>query len=558
MARVVRSAKYARTVALFLGFRKASTVKWRTRASRDQLSLPHHPLLWDNAHSMTQSAVSRILKTVNALIALLAAAALAGIYWYVWRPLPQRSGTITAPVAAPVTVSFDKLGVPHIRAASQRDALIAQGYVTAQDRLWQMDSLRRLAGGNLAEIVGPRAVELDRESRELRLRRIAEQGYVRLLPEDRAALAAYTLGVNQFIATHRTELPVEFILLGYQPRPWSAIDSLLICLHMFRDLTNTWRNDLIKRSMLADADAQKVNFLFASRSGNEPLPGSNAWALAGSRTASGKPILSNDMHLEYSMPGIWYMTHLNAPGLDVSGVALPGVPGVVVGHNQRVAWGITNLQFDVQDLYLEKMDDNGHYLYKGQVEQAQQERELIPVKGQSPIEMPVWVTRHGPIILTDGAQRVALRWTAAEPGALQFPVLDINHAQNWEQFTTALKRWTGPGANFVYADVDGNIGYHAAGSLPKRHGFAGDVPVEGSSGDWRHPIRRIALGLQPARRHHCQRQSKSLSAGLSLSGEWQLRAARPGDPDPQADLRAHRLAPAGHAGGADGCLLRVQ
>ena len=433
---------------------------------------------------MTQSAVSRILKTVNALIALLAAAALAGIYWYVWRPLPQRSGTITAPVAAPVTVSFDKLGVPHIRAASQQDALIAQGYVTAQDRLWQMDSLRRLAGGNLAEIVGPRAVELDRESRELRLRRIAEQGYVRLLPEDRAALAAYTLGVNQFIATHRTELPVEFILLGYQPRPWSAIDSLLICLHMFRDLTNTWRNDLIKRSMLADADAQKVNFLFASRSGNEPLPGSNAWALAGSRTASGKPILSNDMHLEYSMPGIWYMTHLNAPGLDVSGVALPGVPGVVVGHNQRVAWGITNLQFDVQDLYLEKMDDNGHYLYKGQVEQAQQERELIPVKGQSPIEMPVWVTRHGPIILTDGAQRVALRWTAAEPGALQFPVLDINHAQNWEQFTTALKRWTGPGANFVYADVEGNIGYHAAGSLPKRHGFAGDVPVDGSSGDF--------------------------------------------------------------------------
>jgi penicillin amidase len=253
---------------------------------------------------------------------------------------------------------------------------------------------------------------------------------------------------------------------------------------MFRDLTNTWRNDLIKRSMLADGDKAKVNFLFAARSGNEPLPGSNAWALASSRTASGKPILSNDMHLEYSLPGIWYMTHLQAPGLDVSGVSLPGVPGVVVGHNQRIAWGITNLQFDVQDLYLEKMDENGRYLYKGQVEQAQQERELIQVKGQRPTEMNVWVTRHGPVVVANGPERMALRWTAAEPGALQYPVLDIDRAQNWEQFTTALKRWTGPGSNFVYADVDGNIGYHAAGNLPSRHGFAGDVPVDGSSGDF--------------------------------------------------------------------------
>ena len=181
---------------------------------------------------MTHSAISRIVKTINVLIALAAAAVLAGVWWYVWRPLPQRSGAVAAPVAATATVSFDTLGVPHIHAASQEDALIAQGYVTAQDRLWQMDSMRRLSGGNLAEIIGPRALDIDRESRQLRLRRIAEEGYLKLTPEDRAAFAAYALGVNQFIATHRNNLPVEFTLLGYQPRPWSAVDSLLVCLNL--------------------------------------------------------------------------------------------------------------------------------------------------------------------------------------------------------------------------------------------------------------------------------------------------------------------------------------
>ena len=434
---------------------------------------------------MTHSVVSRILKTFNVLIALVVAALLAAVYWYVWRPLPQRSGTIAAPVSAPVTVLFDTLGVPHIRAASQEDALIAQGYVTAQDRLWQMDSLRRFAGGDLAEILGPRAIDTDREARQLRVRRIAEDAYTRLTPEDRAAFAAYALGVNRFISTHLQNLPVEFTLLGYRPRPWSAVDSLLVCLNMFRDLTTTWRNDLIKRAMLADGDKQKVDFLFSSRSGDTPLPGSNSWALAGSRTASGKPILSSDMHLEYSLPGIWYMAHLQAPGLDVSGVTLPGAPGVVVGHNRNIAWGITNLGFDVQDLYVEKLDEHtGRYLYRGQVEQARAERDLVPVKGRPPTELAGWVTRHGPIMAADGEERLTLRWTAAEPGLLQYPVLDIDRARNWQEFTAALSRWTGPGSNFVYADVDGNIGYHAAGKLPKRHGFAGDLPVDGTSGDF--------------------------------------------------------------------------
>jgi penicillin amidase len=433
---------------------------------------------------MTHSLAARITRTVNILIAVAAVAILAGIYWFVWRPLPQHSGTLNLPLSAPATVAFDSLGVPHIHAASQEDAWIAQGYVTAQDRLWQMDSLRRLAGGNLAEIVGPVALELDQDARQLRLRRIAEDAYPKLNPEDRAAMAAYTLGVNRFIATHLNDLPVEFALLGYQPKPWSVVDSLLVCLNMFRDLTTTWRTDVLKHNMLSDGDAAKVNFLFASRAGDEPMHGSNAWVLAGSHTATGKPILSNDMHLEYSMPGIWYMTQLEAPGLDVSGVSLPGVPGVIVGHNQHIAWGITNLGFDVQDLYFEKMDGAGRYLFHGQVEQARQEREIIPVKGKPAVQLNMLVTRHGPVMVAKGPERLSLRWTAAEPGALQYPVLEINRAQNWQQFTTALQRWTGPGSNFVYADVDGNIGYHAAGKLPKRHGFAGDVPVDGTSGDF--------------------------------------------------------------------------
>src|ERR1035438_10293772 len=231
---------------------------------------------------MTHTVAARIMRAINVVVALALATVLAGLSWYVWRPLPQHSGAIAVPVTAPASVNLDALGVPHIHAASQEDAFIAQAYIAARDRLWQMDSLRRLAGGNLAEIVGPGALELDPESRQLRMRRIAEEGYPRLAPEDRAAFAAYTLGVNEFIATHLNDLPVEFTLLGYQPKPWSVVDCLLICLNMYRNLTTTWRNDIVKQNMLKDGDTAKVNYLFAARSGDETLPGSHGWAVAGS------------------------------------------------------------------------------------------------------------------------------------------------------------------------------------------------------------------------------------------------------------------------------------
>lgn len=432
---------------------------------------------------MAATVATRVVKLVNYLLLAVVVAALGVVYWFAWRPLPKTSGSLDAAISANASVQYDRLGVPHIRAAQLDDALFVQGYVTAQDRIFQMDLLRRFNAGELSEVFGAAAIDTDRESRRLRLRRVAEAAYVTLPPADRAALAAYARGVNHYLATHRSSLPIEFTLAQYQPRPWSVIDSLLICLHMFRSLTSTFRAELLKQSMRAEGDRQLVDQLFPVRSGDEAQPGSNAWVVAGARTASGKPLLSNDMHLEYSLPGIWYMTHLSAPGLEVSGVALPGTPGVIVGHNRRIAWGITNLHYDVQDLYIEKIDERtGQYIADGKIQQARGERELIRVKGQNPVEVVTWVTRHGPILVSDGDRRMSLRWTAFEPGMVQYPILDINRAENWQQFREALSRFPGPGSNFVYADVDGNIGYQAVGALPKRQGFTGDVPLDGATG----------------------------------------------------------------------------
>lgn len=413
--------------------------------------------------------------------------AIGTLYWFFWRPLPQVSGEIVAPIASQITVTRDSRGMPDISAQNESDLLFAQGYTTAQDRLWQMDGLRRFAAGDLAEIVGPGALETDRESRRLRMRRIAEEAYTTMPATDRAQFVSYTRGVNDFIQTHRRSLPFEFAILRYDPRPWSVVDSILICLYMYRNLTTTFPEKIVKRNLLKAGDAEKVNFLFPTRGGNEIAPGgdvqpgSNAWALSGRFSATGKPLLSNDMHLEYSIPGIWFMVGLRMPGMHVAGVSLPGVPGVIVGHNDRIAWGITNLHFDVQDLYEERIDQqSGRYLFQGKVEQARAEREIIFVRGGQPVDQRQWITRHGPII----AENLALRWTAAEPGLFQFPFFEVNQARNWDDMTKALSRLPGPGQNVVYADRDGNIGYHASGKLPIRRNYVGDVPVDGSSGDF--------------------------------------------------------------------------
>jgi penicillin G amidase len=429
--------------------------------------------------------VGKALKIINLSIAVLLALVLAGIYWIAYRPLPQTSGQISAPVSARAAIARDALGVPHVTASQWEDAIFLQGYATAQDRLWQMDVLRRLAAGELSEVLGSATLELDRDARRLRMRRIAEE-HMRTLPAaDRAVFAAYARGVNYFIETHRNALPLEFTLLRYGPRPWTIVDSLLCGLQMYRTLTSTWRDELRKMTMLQGGDPAKVTLLYPARAAGEFQPGSNAWAVSGKLTASGKPILANDPHLEWSIPSVWYQVHLKAPGLDVSGVSLPGVPCVIVGHNQRIAWGVTNLGFDVQDLYIEKINPKtGQYVFRGRVERSRPEAEWIRVKGARPVEFRQWVTRHGPVAVSDHGRYFALRWAAAEEGGFGFPFLDLNRAGNWTEFTAALARYPGPGQNFVYADVDGNIGYQATGLLPIRENFDGDVPVDGSSGDF--------------------------------------------------------------------------
>ena len=421
-----------------------------------------------------------LLRAVNLSIAVLLVALLGAAYWYVWRPLPETSGTLTAPVHGPATIIRDSLGVPHIRAASSEDAIFLQGFVMAQDRLWQMDATRRLAAGELAEVAGPAALDGDRDARRLRMARLADAQAQNMTPATRAVFAAYARGVNYFLETHRGRLSLEFTLLHYEPRPWRLRDSLLAALEINRELTNSWRDDLAKYHMLQTVDPGRVSYLYPLRTGGEVQPGSNAWAISGAHTATGKPILANDPHLNWTMPSTWYQVHLTAPDLDVVGMALPGVPAVIIGHNVNIAWGVTSLGFDVQDLYREHINmQTGHYESQGRVDQATIEHDVIIVKGAAPVENFTFVTRHGPIFLSEGNDNYSLRWGAADPEPLDFPFLDLNRAKNWEEFNTVLQRFPGPGQNFVYADTQGNIGYHAAGHLPVRDHCAGDVPIDG-------------------------------------------------------------------------------
>ncbi len=426
-----------------------------------------------------------LLRAINLSIAVLLIVLAAAVYWFAWRPLAQTSGEIAAPVSAQAAVARDPIGVPHINAATWEDAIFLQGFVTAQDRMWQMDALRRLAAGELAEVVGPQALASDQDARRLRLGRLAEDAEKTMPAADRAVLAAYARGVNFYIETHRDKLPIEFKLLNYDPRPWRIRDSILAGMHMYRTLTTTWRDEIQKLHMLEKGDRGKVEFLFPIRTGGEGQPGSNAWAITGARSTTGKPILANDPHLEFSLPATWYMIHIHGGDLNVTGVSLPGVPAIIIGHNERIAWGVTNLQFDVQDLYREQIDpQTGRYVFRGQIEQARPERTAIGVKGAKPVVFEQWITRHGPVFLNDEGQNYALRWTAAEPASFQFPFFEINRARDWAQFTAALARFPGPGQNFVYADIDGNIGYHATGKLPIRpENCQGDVPANGAAGD---------------------------------------------------------------------------
>ncbi len=440
---------------------------------------------------------------INVSIAVLAIVLGVAVYWYAFRPLPQTSGEISAPIENTATINRDARGVPHIEAQSWQDAIFLQGYATAQDRLWQMDVLRRFGAGDLATVFGAAAVPSDERSRRMRMRSIAEMDAGCLKPDERAALVEYARGVNYFIDTHREDLPLEFALPGHQydPRAWTIADSILVELVMYRDMTDTLASELERGAFFSVADPAKGNILFPATAGQYVVPGSNAWAVSGARAADGKPMLANDPHLAHGIPGTWHQVHLKAPGLDASGVALPGLPGVVSGHNEQIAWGLTNVSADVMDLYAEQMDERtGRYLYQGKVEQAQLDREVIGVKGAKPVEVDVWVTRHGPIVEHEHGKSFSMRWSASD--GFSWPAMAINQAQNWQQFRAALEPFWGPGQNFVYADRVGHIGYQATGRMPIRRNFDGTVPLDGSSGDFEWdgyvPFEQMPSALDPA------------------------------------------------------------
>ncbi len=437
--------------------------------------------------------LTQLVRIINVGLALLVILAAIAIYWLAVRPLPQTSGSLIAPVRGKAFIRRDARGIPQIEAASWQDALFLQGYATAQDRLWQMDSLRRFAAGELAEVFGPGALAVDQRSRRMRMRALAEADLLRLRPVDREAFSQYARGVNYYIDTHRGNYSLEFSLPGhaYDPRPWSLTDSMLIGLIMFRDLTDNSEYEWSKSKLLAAADPAhdapaKLNFLFPSPEGQALSPGSNAFAVSGAHTATGKPLLANDMHLSYGVPSTWHLVHIKTPEFEIAGTALPGVPFVITGHNRQIAWGVTNLGTDVMDLYAEQLDERtGRYQFAGHIEQAQLDRQFIGVRDGKPVQMDTWVTRHGPVVLTDKGRSFTMRWSASD--GFGFPFLDLAKAQDWNGFRQAVSVFWGPGQNFVYADRAGNIGYQAAGRIPIRGdgkaAFATDVPLDGAAGN---------------------------------------------------------------------------
>ncbi len=453
--------------------------------------------------------------------------------------LPQLDGSLTVEgLSASVTIQRDEHGVPHIRAASIDDLVFAQAFVTTGDRLFQMDLLRRHAAGELAAVLGASMLPHDRLQRTLQVRAAADRAIAQLPPDQIHRLEVYARGVNASIAQQQSHLPLEFHVLSYKPAPWTPRDSILVSLAMFQDLTNQYPTKLAREALTARLPAELVPDLYPTGSwrdhpptvpepdltipgppiqevpldesqnarlespdpgapfiapllqamsgqATEPCPdctaGSNNWVVSGAHTASGKPLLSNDMHLNHSLPGIWYEADLASTegGLHVAGVSIPGLPLIVVGHNDHVAWGFTNLGADVQDVYIETLRGSGDtqqfQAADGSWQPVVHLSEHIAVKHGLDETLDIQATRHGdaltPVltpVLKNETRPLALRWTLYDPKVLELPTLQIAQAHDWPSFLAAVSHFGGPAQNVVYADDAGHIGYHALGRIPMR------------------------------------------------------------------------------------------
>ncbi len=420
----------------------------------------------------------------------------------------------------PVRVQRDRWGVPHIYAKNQHDLFFAQGFVVAQDRLFQMELWKRSGQGRLAEVLGAAAVERDTNARRLRYRGNMDAEFTSYAPDAKAILEAFTAGINAYIdaaeAPGGPGLPVEFAMAGFRPEHWQPEDCLnrlaaysmtgnaggelqhaeLVSLLGARQATDLFEFDpavaldpapaanyaglspkLLKDIVSSD---QRIGFL--------PLRESNNWTISGNLTATGKPLLANDPHRVIAEPSLRYIVHLVAPGWNVIGAGEPGLPGVALGHNEQIAWGFTIFGLDQQDLYLESLDpaDPQRYSTPDGWQRMETRTELIFVRNSKSVPVQVKFTRHGPVLWQDGTRALALRWVGAEPGTAGYlGSLALDRAQNWQQFESAMPRWKVPSENIVYADREGNIGEHSTGLAPLRKNWTGLLPVPGDGGfEW--------------------------------------------------------------------------
>ncbi|HKG78330.1 MAG TPA: penicillin acylase family protein [Pyrinomonadaceae bacterium] len=478
----------------------------------------------------------KVLAGLVVLVVLLLAVGTVGGYLYLSRSLPVTDGTLRLEgLHAPVEVVRDADAVAHIYARNELDAYRALGFVHAQERLWQMEMQRRVASGTLAEIYGSAAISNDRFLRTVGLHRAAESAWQTLPSDTKQVVEAYVAGINQYISSRAgSGIAPEFKMMGFTPPPWTGSDVLAGLKLLAWQLDNiSYSTELLHADLINKVGTERAQELMPEYSAAEPVTlasnthgtyerlvvaadevatlangvggvnygglGSNAWVIAGAKSVTGKPILANDPHLGSSIPTLWYLAHLNAGDLDVIGATIPGLPFIVTGRNRHIAWGLTHLVADVQDVYHERLDGDGRTAeFKGQPEALRVVEEKIRVKGGPEVKQVVRITRHGPLLsdainANDAQMPPDRRPTALEPLALQWTGLEeqdttlrsfikVNRANNWNEFKEGLRDLRAPALSFVYADVDGNIGYYAAGNVPVRSSGEGTLPTEGWTG----------------------------------------------------------------------------
>ena len=476
---------------------------------------------------------------------------------------------------APIEIGREDAGVVTIRADSERDAAFALGFVHAQDRLFQMDLTRRLGAGRLSEVIGPAALKTDRFMRRLGLYRVAQANYDHLPSDAQRLFQAYAAGVNAYIAGGESLLAPEFLLLGYRPEAWQPADSLVWGRLMAWQLSGNWRDEqlrqeLANRLMPRDLDwiwpiTQRLSSL--EDPAWNPAPGaSNNWVLSGSRSASGKPLLANDPHLELNLPAAWYLARIELPGRILVGATAPGVPLMVIGHNGHVAWGFATSQADTQDLFVETLVDDDHYQTPTGVQPLLRREETIRIRGAAAEVEAIEETSHGPLIDIDPKthRAYALAWTGLRPDdRTALGLLEMNRSTDAAGFREALRDFESPVQNIVYADVAGNIGFMMAGRIPIRRALenGSQMPVPGDRGayDWIGiiPFDGLPQTLNPSQNYLATANNRVVDDAYPyfVTARWeadyridrvrQMIAARPAfDLDGMARMQMDDLSPA--------------